>query len=151
MINKNNIYETINNRKELYADYGKLKPPHSITSDGEVIICKKKIDVPENTIIGTAASSGIVQGRANVVLNLNDADIQEGDILVTPNTDPAWTSLFPLISGPVTEVGGIMTHGSVVAREYGIPAVVGVDNATKYIKDKSIITINGDEGFIEIN
>jgi len=79
-----------------------------------------------------------------------DADLDEGDILVTAFTDPSWTPLFISIKGLITEVGGLMTHGSVVAREYGLPAVVGVDNATRLIKDGQRIRVNGTEGYVEI-
>jgi pyruvate,water dikinase len=77
------------------------------------------------------------------------ADLEEGDILVTSFTDPSWTPLFVSIKGLVTEVGGLMTHGAVIAREYGLPAVVGVENATNLVKDGQIIRVNGTDGFIE--
>lgn len=73
-----------------------------------------------------------------------------GDILVAPFTDPGWTPLFQSASGLVMEVGGMMTHGSVVAREYGIPAVVGVDQATKRIRYGQLIRVNAVEGYVEI-
>ena len=85
-----------------------------------------------------------------MILNLEDAVIEEGDILVTKFTDPSWTPLFVSIKGLVTEVGGIMTHGAVIAREYGIPAVVGLEDATKLIKDGERIRVNGTDGFVEI-
>lgn len=81
---------------------------------------------------------------------MEEADLEDGDILVTAFTDPGWTSLFVSIKGLVTEVGGLMTHGAVIAREYGLPAVVGVENATKLIKDGQRIRVNGTEGYIEI-
>ena len=81
---------------------------------------------------------------------MEDADIEEGDILVTAYTDPSWTPVFISIKGLVTEVGGMMTHGAVVAREYGLPAVVSVENATKLIKDGQKIRINGTEGYVEL-
>ena len=101
-------------------------------------------------MIGVPVSSGIIEGRARVILNLEDADIEEGDILVTAFTDPSWTPLFVSIKGLVTEVGGMMTHGAIVAREYGLPAVVSVENATKLIKDGQKIRINGAKGYVEI-
>jgi len=76
--------------------------------------------------------------------------MEKGNILVAPYTDPAWTMLFPLAAGLVTEVDGLMTHGAVVAREYGIPAVVGVDNATHKILDGQKIRVNGTHGYVEI-
>ncbi|HZK02321.1 MAG TPA: PEP-utilizing enzyme, partial [Anaerovoracaceae bacterium] len=75
--------------------------------------------------------------------------IEEGDILVTAYTDPSWTPVFISIKGLITEVGGMMTHGAVVAREYGLPAVVSVENATKLIKDGQRVRINGTEGYVE--
>ena len=95
-------------------------------------------------------SSGMIEGRARVILNIEDANLEDGDILVTSYTDPSWTPLFVSIKGLVTEVGGLMTHGAVIAREYGLPAVVGVENATKLIKDGQRIRVHGTEGFIEI-
>jgi len=81
---------------------------------------------------------------------MEDAGLEEGDILVTPFTDPSWTPLFVSIKGLVTEVGGLMTHGAVIAREYGLPAVVGVENATALIKDGQRIRVNGTEGYVEM-
>jgi len=81
--------------------------------------------MPEGDIVGIAVSSGVVEGRARVILKMEDADLEDGDILVTPFTDPSWTPLFVSIKGLVTEVGSLMTHGAVIAREYGLPAVVG--------------------------
>lgn len=87
---------------------------------------------------------------ARVILNLENADPEEGDILVTTFTDPSWTPLFLSVKGLVTEVGGLMTHGAVIAREYGLPAIVGVENATALIKEGQRIRVNGTEGYIEI-
>ncbi len=95
-------------------------------------------------------SAGVAEGRARVVLKLEEAQIDKGDILIAPYTDPAWTPLFSLAAGLVTEVGGLMTHGAVVAREYGIPAVVGVEQATRRIRDGQQIRVDGSQGFIEI-
>jgi len=144
-------YNTINKRKEEYKLYEKLNPPRVMTSDGEIINGKyKRENLPADAIIGLAVSSGIVEGRARVILKMEDAEIEEGDILVTPFTDPSWTPLFISIKGLVTEVGGLMTHGAVIAREYGLPAIVGVENATTLIKDGQRIRLNGTEGYVEI-
>ena len=91
-----------------------------------------------------------VEGRARVVLDMTEADLEPGDILVTPHTDPSWTPLFVAIAGLVTEVGGLMTHGAVIAREYGLPAVVGVEHATQLIPDGQWIRVNGTGGYVEI-
>ena len=143
--------QIINKRKEDYKFYEKLTPPRVITSDGEIITgTYKREHVPANAIVGLPVSSGVIEGRARVIFNMEDADLEEGDILVTSFTDPGWTPLFVSIKGLVTEVGGLMTHGAVIAREYGLPAVVGVEHATKLIKDGQRIRVHGTEGYIEI-
>jgi pyruvate,water dikinase len=144
-------YHVINKRKEEHKLYEKLTPPRVITSDGEIIAGRyKRENLPAEAIVGLAVSSGIIEGRARVILTMEDADLEDGDILVTPFTDPSWTPLFASIKGLVTEVGGLMTHGAVIAREYGLPAVVGVENATKLIKDGQRIRVNGTDGHVEI-
>lgn len=144
-------YGLINLRKEEYRHYEKLTPPRMITSDGEIITgAYKRENLPAGAIVGLAVSTGVIEGRARVILNMEDAAMQDGDILVTAFTDPGWTPLFVAIKGLVTEVGGLMTHGAVIAREYGLPAVVGAENATKLIKDGQRIRVNGTDGYIEI-
>ncbi|MGC7871074.1 phosphoenolpyruvate synthase [Desulfosporosinus sp. SYSU MS00001] len=144
-------YQMIKNRKEDYEIFKKLTPPRVITSDGEVISGEYDTsNVPEGALAGVPVSAGIIEGRARVILRLEDAQIEEGDILVTTFTDPSWTPVFVSIKGLVTEVGGMMTHGAVVAREYGLPAVVSVENATTLIKDGQKIRVNGSEGYVEI-
>lgn len=141
----------IRRRKDEYKRYEKLTPPRVITSDGEIITGKYKRDnLPAEALVGLAVSSGVVEGRARVILNMEEAKLEAGDILVTAFTDPSWTPLFVSIKGLVTEVGGLMTHGAVIAREYGLPAVVGVEKATKHIKDGQRIRVHGTEGYIEI-
>jgi pyruvate,water dikinase len=144
-------YEVIGRRKEEYKLYQKLSPPRVMTSDGEILTGRyKRENLPAGAIVGLAVSSGVVEGRARVIINIEDADLEEGDILITPFTDPSWTPLFVSIKGLVTEVGGLMTHGAVIAREYGLPAVVGVENATNLIKDGANIRVNGTDGYVEI-
>jgi pyruvate,water dikinase len=144
-------YQVIARRKEEYKSYKKLAPPRVITSDGEIIAGKYKWEnLPAGAIAGLAVSSGIIEGRARVIFNMEDANAEDGDILVTPFTDPSWTPLFVSIKGLVTEVGGLMTHGAVIAREYGLPAVTGVENATRLIRNGQRIRVNGTEGYIEI-
>ncbi len=148
---ENNIDMVLEKRKADFEIYKKMNPPRMITSDGEILTDKlENINAPLGALTGTAASTGIKEGTANVILNLSDADLKAGDILVTTFTDPAWTPLFSSAGAVVTEVGGLMTHGSVVAREYGIPAVVGVDGAVKRIKTGDKIRVNGTEGYVEI-
>ncbi len=144
-------YQLINQRKDEYKLDEKLTPPRVITSDGEIIAGRyQRENLPADAIAGLAVSSGIVEGRARVILKLEDADLEDDDILVTAFTDPSWTPLFVTIKGLVTEVGGLMTHGAVIAREYGLPAIVGVEDATKVIKDGERIRVNGTDGYVEI-
>jgi pyruvate,water dikinase len=144
-------HQIIDNRKAEYNVYAKLTPPRVITSDGEIVTGEyKRKDLPEKAMVGLPVSSGLIEGRARVILNMEDADLKDGDILVTSFTDPSWTPLFVSIKGLVTEVGGLMTHGAVIAREYGIPAVVGVGNATELIEDGQPIRVNGTDGYVEI-
>ncbi|HEY9624609.1 MAG TPA: PEP-utilizing enzyme [Crinalium sp.] len=144
-------YSIISQRKDEYKHYEKLTPPRVITSDGEIIVGEyKRENLPANAIVGLPASAGVIEGRARGILNMEEADLEDGDILVTVFTDPSWTPLFVSIKGLVTEVGGLMTHGAVIAREYGLPAVVGVDHATKRIKDGQRIRVHGTEGYVEI-
>ncbi|MEC1288242.1 phosphoenolpyruvate synthase, partial [Bacillus paralicheniformis] len=143
--------QIISKRKDEYKSYEKLTPPRVITSDGEIITgAYKRENLPANAIAGLPVSAGVIEGRARVILNMENADLEDGDILVTSFTDPGWTPLFVSIKGLVTEVGGLMTHGAVIAREYGLPAVVGVENATGLIKDGQQIRVHGTEGYNEI-
>ncbi|MBT1707838.1 phosphoenolpyruvate synthase [Fulvivirgaceae bacterium PWU5] len=144
-------YQVIKKRKDDYELYKKLTPPRVITSDGEIITgTYKRENLPPGAIIGLAVSSGIVEGRARVIVKMEDAVLEDGDILVTPFTDPSWTPLFLSIKGLITEVGGLMTHGAVIAREYGLPAVVAVEHAARLIKDGQRIRVNGTDGYVEI-
>ena len=145
------IDKVLEERKSDFELYKKMTPPRMITSDGEILRDKSgNNSAPEGAIIGTAASAGVREGIAKVILKLSEADLKEGEILVTSYTDPAWTPLFTAAEAVVTEVGGMMTHGSVVAREYGIPAVVGADGAVGRIKTGDRIRVNGTEGYVEI-
>lgn len=144
-------YGVINERKAAYEVFDKLTPPRVMTSDGEIISgAYNRENLPVDALAGLPVSSGMAEGRARVILKMEEANLEEGDILVTPFTDPSWTPLFVSISGLVTEVGGLMTHGAVIAREYGIPAVVGVENATSRIRDGQRIRVNGTDGYVQI-
>ncbi|WP_327121915.1 phosphoenolpyruvate synthase [Streptomyces sp. NBC_01341] len=143
--------QLIQQRKDAFRSFRALTPPRVLTSDGEAVDgAYRRDDVPAGALIGLPVSTGIVEGRARVVLDLADADLEAGDILVTTFTDPSWSPLFVGIAGLVTEVGGLMTHGAVIAREYGLPAVVGVDRATRLIRDGQRIRVDGTDGHIEI-
>src|SRR5207247_6794951 len=102
----------------------------------------------ESTLSGTPASAGVVTAKARVILDPVGARLEPGEILVTPSTDPGWTPLFLTASGLVMEMGGPMSHGAVVAREYGIPAVVGVPGAIERITTGQQITVDGSQGTV---
>lgn len=138
-------------RKAAYAVYTKLQPPIVITSEGEAISGRyQREDVPAGALIGLGVSGGIIEGRARVIREVKEAHFEPGDILVTAFTDPSWTPVFVSIAGLVTEVGGLVTHGAVIAREYGLPAVVAVNNATRLIQEGQRIRLNGRDGYVEL-
>ncbi len=143
--------QLIRQRMDAFESYQALTPPRVLTSDGEVIAGAYRRDqLPAGALVGLPVSAGIVEGRARVILDIAQVDLAVGDILVTAYTDPSWTSVFVAIKGLVTEVGGLMTHGAVIAREYGLPAVVGVEHATRLIRDGQRIRVQGTEGYVEI-
>jgi len=141
----------IRRRREEHREYERLRPPRVLTSDGECLDgAYRRVDVPPGALVGLAVSAGIVEGRARVIHDIAHADLEPGDILVTAFTDPSWTPVFVAIAGLVTEVGGLMTHGAVIAREYGLPAIVGVENATRLITDGQRIRVHGTLGYVEL-
>lgn len=143
--------QLIDERKETFRSYQALTPPRVLTSDGEAITgAYRRDDVPDQALTGVPVSVGVVEGRARVVSDTAHAELGPHDILVTAYTDPSWTPLFVTIKGLVTEVGGLMTHGAVIAREYGLPAVVGVEHATELIRDGQQIRVHGTDGYVEI-
>ena len=143
--------QLVRERKDAFESYRALTPPRVLTSDGECIAGEyRRDDVPAGALIGLPVSAGTVEGRARVILDMAEADLEPGDILVTAYTDPSWTPLFVAITGLVTEVGGLMTHGAVIAREYGLPAVVGVEHATRLIRDGQRIRVHGTDGYVEL-
>ncbi|WP_329404176.1 rifamycin-inactivating phosphotransferase [Streptomyces melanogenes] len=143
--------QLIQQRKDTFRSYQALTPPRVLTSDGEALSgAYRRDDVPAGALVGLPVSAGTIEGRARVILDMSEADLEAGDILVTPFTDPSWSPLFVGITGLVTEVGGLMTHGAVIAREYGLPAVVGVERATRLIRDGQRIRVHGTDGYVEI-
>ena len=143
--------ELIARRKEEFRTYETLTPPRVLTSEGEALTgAYRRDDLPAGALVGLPVSAGTVEGRARVILDMASADLEPGDILVTAHTDPSWTPLFVAIAGLVTEVGGLMTHGAVIAREYGLPAVVGVVDATRLITDGQRIRVHGTDGYVEV-
>ena len=108
-------------------------------------------DDGENIIRGYAASRGVVEGIARVLKDVNDiGQMQEGEILVCPVTAPSWAPVFGKIKAAVSDIGGTMSHAAIVAREYGMPAVVGTGHATKRIKTGQLLRVDGDLGVVTI-
>jgi len=138
-------------RRAEFATYERLAPPRVLTSHGESLFGDfKRDDLPANALPGLAVSAGSVEGRARVITDIATADIEAGDILVTTYTDPGWTPLFITVAGLVTEAGGQMSHGAVIAREYGLPAIVAVQDATRRIRNGQTIRLDGTSGVVTI-
>lgn len=142
--------DLLKQRKAKHAHDKDLRPPRVFTGTGEILQAKPNTNLPAWALSGTAASAWIIEWRARVANRLEDANLQKWDILVTSYTDPAWTTLFGIAWAVVTEVWWLLTHWAVVAREYWIPAVVWVDDATSKIKDWDRIRVNWTEGYVEI-
>ncbi|MDF2680144.1 MAG: phosphoenolpyruvate synthase [Brevibacillus sp.] len=139
----------IESRKQAYKHYQKLSPPRVMTSEGEIVVGKRDLSsFPDGAHVGTPVSPGVVEGYARIVMKPETATLEPGEIMIAPFTDPGWTPLFHQAKGLVMEVGGMMTHGAVVAREYGIPAVAGIDRATQLIKDGQLIRLDGTHGYL---
>ena len=138
-------------RDERSAGTGRRHVPRLMLSDGtdvEAAAGSAPGPAPDGALTGTPASSGIVTARARVVLDPTGARLEPGEILVAPSTDPGWTPLFLTAGGLVMEMGGANSHGAVVAREYGIPAVVGVPGAIDRIVTGDLITVDGARGVV---
>jgi pyruvate,water dikinase len=131
--------------------YERLMPPLIVTSDGESPVVKYQLDdAPEGALLGNSVSPGVVEGVVHVIRNPQRETLAPGEILVAEFTDPGWTPLFINASGLILEVGGALTHGAVVAREYSIPAIVGVRDATEKLHTGQLVRIDGNQGIVEI-
>jgi pyruvate,water dikinase len=136
--------EQIALRRREFAMYMRTDPPLVVRSDGKPVT---KPVATGQVLMGAAASPGLVRGPARIMFDPTDgALLQRGDILVAKFTDPGWTPLFLTAGGLVMEVGGIISHGAVVAREYGIPAVIGVQHATRILRDGEMLQVDGGTG-----
>ena len=145
------LREIVKQRRLLFKRQQKMRPPRVMTDRGEIPQLRYTAgDYPEGALIGAPVSSGQIEGMARVILDPNTESLKPGEILVAHFTDPGWTPLFINAAGLVMEVGGMMTHGSVVAREYGIPAVVGVIDAVAKIQTGMRIRVDGASGFVQI-
>ncbi len=125
--------------------------PRLMTSQSEIIRPKLGNEgAPVGALIGSPVSAGILEGNARVVLDPSTGTLELGSFLIAPFTDPGWTPLFVNAGALVTEVCGLMTHGSVVAREYGIPAIVSMVETTKLNNSGDCIRVNGHSGYVEV-
>ena len=143
---------TVRERRTVYEhELNRRHIPRVLLSDGtkpanQAVVAKSN----DGTLKGTPASAGIVIGKARVILDPANAHLEPGEILIAPSTDPGWTPLFLTAGGLVMEMGGAISHGAVVAREYGIPAVVGVLGATERIITGQQITVDGSNGIVTL-
>ncbi len=145
------ITAVIPQRRADLAHYQKLTPPLVVTSDGESPVVQYHVEnAPPGALLGNPVSPGVIEGIVRVVHDPQTEALNPGEILVAPFTDPGWTPLFINAGGLIMEVGGSLTHGSVVAREYGIPAVVGVREATSTLQTGQRVRVDGNRGVIEI-
>ena len=146
---KESMQDRIQKRRLAFEKAKDRRVPRVVTNTGWIVPVEESNRVlQENELGGTGVSSGIYQGIARVVEEPEEARMEAGEILVAPFTDPGWTPLFIHAKGLVLEVGGLLTHGAIVAREYGIPAVVGVDQATSKIQTGDRIQVNGNTGIV---
>ncbi len=149
IMEKENLQEVIKANREAHNRYKKLSAPRILTSTGESI--HTLIGKKENALIGLPVSAGVYEGKVKVLNSPEEGfELEKGDVLVARGTNPAWTPLFLNIGGLILETGGPISHGSVVAREYGVPAVVGIGNATSILKDGQIVRVNGETGTVAI-
>ncbi len=154
-----NMAESVDERKALWRARKKAAPPSQLPTDAkkymgfeiDAHLAGGRGGAEGNTIKGVPTSPGTVTATARVLHGPEDFNqMQPGDILVAGITTPAWTPLFAMAGGVVTDIGGPLSHGSIVAREYGIPAVLGTGSATKFIQSGQTITIDGKAGIVTI-
>jgi pyruvate,water dikinase len=139
------------NRADYEHERARKQMPRVLLSTGEAFYeGVSETTVSENDLVGEAVSPGLAEGRVQVILDPHGAHLAPGEILVCPSTDPGWTPLFLTAGGLVMEIGGLMTHGSIVAREYGLPAVVGVHQATIQLKTGQRVRVDGNRGRVTI-
>jgi pyruvate,water dikinase len=139
------------NRADYERERLRKQMPRILLSTGEAFYeGVRDTAAGENAFVGNGVSPGIVEGRVRVILDPRSTSLEPGEILVCPATDPGWTPLFLTAGGLVMEIGGMMTHGSIVAREYGIPAVVGVHQATTRLQTGQRVRVDGNNGRVEL-
>ncbi|MEO5377306.1 MAG: PEP-utilizing enzyme [Magnetococcus sp. DMHC-6] len=146
------LFSLVRERARLFRQEAGNAPPQyiKITAKGEVLDLERPV-LDDHHFLGTAAASGLAEGRAVVVRDASEFyKLKPGDILIAHNTDPGWTSLFLSAAGVVVEMGGILNHCAIIAREYGVPAVVGVSKVTQRIRDGQWVRVNGESGVVEV-
>jgi pyruvate,water dikinase len=146
------VMDKVRERREEF-EINKSRPWPDIIRDGQEIFLDPPvlIETADGSMKGIAGSPGQVTGVARVIRDPQEFEqLQKGEILVAPLTNPVWTPLFAIASGVITEVGGILSHGAIVAREYGIPAVMSIPNATDKIKNGQTITVDGNRGIVKV-
>jgi pyruvate,water dikinase len=142
------LRDVVSDRRAAFDFWQHVDAPEIIGPDGVPIVIETLADAP---IGGVPASPGRTRGTARLVTKVQEAmRLKSGDILVTHATDPGWTAVFPLVGGLVLEVGGQLSHGAIIAREYGIPAVVSVRGAMQRIRDGETIVVDGTAGRVEV-
>lgn len=145
------VAERVPARRADLTRFEAMTPPMVLTSDGETPAVRYHVDdAPPGALLGQPVSGGIVEARVHVIHDPQSESLAPGEVLVAKFTDPGWTPLFLNAGGLVTEVGGLLTHGSVVAREYGIPAVVGVRGATSALRTGQTVRLDGSRGVVEV-
>jgi pyruvate,water dikinase len=139
------------NRAEYEREAGRRQMPRLLLSTGEAFYEGVEDEAAgPDVLAGEAVSAGVAEGLVRVVLDPSGTRLEPGEILVCPATNPGWTPLFLAAGGLVMEIGGLVTHGSVVAREYGIPAVVGVQDATTRLKTGQRVRVDGNTGRVTV-
>jgi pyruvate,water dikinase len=137
-------------RRNLIPEFDKLVFEEISNGIPEPMESETEITITEGQLKGTPVSDGIVEGKARIIHTLDDAaNLREGEIMVASFTDIGWTPYFSIIAGLITEIGSPLSHGAVVAREYGIPAIVGAKGAKRFLKDGELVRLDGNTGIIE--
>jgi phosphohistidine swiveling domain-containing protein len=149
-LNGNSIAVDIDARRAEFERHAAMDAPPLLTSDGEAPSAEiEREDVPDDALVGTGVSGGVVEGTARVVHDPAEETIEKGEVLIAPSSDPGWTPLFLNAAGIVVEVGGRLSHGALVAREYGLPGVVSVPEATQRIETGQRVRVDGTRGTVE--
>jgi len=151
-----NLSGIVDNRLAEFGEYRKSDdPPRRFITNGPAQLASSMQEVAvddsetsDELRTGQACSQGIVRGPVRIVRDPRDTEFKSGEILVAQRTDPGWVTIFPLVSGMIMERGSLLSHSAIVARELGIPAVVGVDNACNWLEDGDWVELNGATGMI---